>query len=812
MKTLYVVDGPAKGTTFALNEGTTAIGRSPDNDISLRDIAASRHHAKFLINGDKMYVVDLDSSRGVFVDGQRIAPGAEVEVTEDSTIMIGSTMLSLREEYHVKTSAHLYASVPQENSLDMGDTLLGKSDTRNYIQSLEILLGVTNVLVQSLKLNELLGKVMDQVFSLLKRIDRGAILLLNEETGSLEEAVSKTRADDKSGPFSKINYSRSIVTRAVRHGKPVIMSDTRQVEKADLSESMEQMNVRSVMCVPLTYKEEVRGVIYVDSIGMPEGFRRDDLQLLTGLGNAAAVAIENARLYSDLEKLVIRRTKQLDKARDRLQESESRFRAVFEHMSSGVVIFEPRDEGNEFLVKEVNKAAEIMDRIKKEDVINKSALTIFPWFKDADLLAMLKRIWKTGTPEDYPPIRYYVSGTVSWRKHSTYKLPNGEIVFIYEDVTEQKRAIENQQTLQRQLAHAQKMESLGSLAGGVAHNFRNILQAIMGNSQFLQMIYGPDSQVQEITRNVNESVRKGSEFIDSLLKFSRRGSENEMLTIDLRDVLEETYRIISNTFDNRIRITTHLEEPLPVKGDFSNLSQAFMNICNNARDSMPEGGELTIETTRKGEEAVVTISDTGYGIKKENVKRIFDPFYTTKEVGEGTGLGLSITHGIVKEHSGTISVSSQPGKGTVFRVSIPIAEESDRVRSESPQRVRRGKGERVLIVDDEPNVLKGLENMLKSIGYEVETVESGSEAIEHYRTHSPDLVLLDWKMPHMDGTTCAKKIFEHDPDARIVMISGYQEVNRDIGGTEAQRAIKDYIFKPCDVNELSRVLAKALRS
>jgi nitrogen-specific signal transduction histidine kinase len=810
--TLYVIDGPAKGTNFTLKEGITTLGRSLDNDIALSDIAASRYHAKFRTEADTVYVMDLRSSQGVFVDGERIAPGIEVELRDDSTIMIGTTLLSLQEEFLAKTASHLHLPRSLKSLADADDMTSRKNDTRNYIQSLELSLAVSHALVQSLNLNELLGEVMDQIFTLLKRIDRGAILMINEETGSLKEMVSKTRYEDKSGIFSKIAYSRSIVTRAVKQRKPVIMSDTSQVKKTDLSESMEQMNIRSVMCVPLIYKGEVKGVIYVDSIGRPEGFRRDDLQLLTGLGNTASVAIENARLHTDLENLVTQRTKQLNYANEQLQASESRFRALFEHMSSGVVILEASDGGNDFLVKGVNKAAETMDRIKNDDVINKSALAVFPIFKDSDLFSMLKRVWKTGASEDHSPMRYQDASTVSWRKHSAYKLPNGEIVFIYQDLTEQMQAIENQQSLQKQLAHAQKMESLGRLAGGVAHNFRNILQAIMGNSQFLQMAYSHDKQVQEVAGNVNESVRKGSEFIDSLLTFSRRDGEQGKLVIDLRDVLEEIHRITSNTFDKRIRITTHIEDPLPVKGDFSSLSQAFMNICNNSRDAMPEGGNLTIEAARVKEMAVVTISDTGCGIETKEVKRIFDPFYTTKEVGEGTGLGLSITHGIIEEHDASVSVTSQPGKGTVFTVSIPIAQEYDRIDSKSSQRLRRGKGEKILIVDDEPNVLHGLENMLKTIGYELDAVASGIEAIEHYKMFQPDLVLMDWKMPHMDGQTCAQKILEHNPHARIVMISGYHTMDREVPEAERQKAIRDYIVKPCDLTELSRVVAKALRS
>ena len=687
-----------------------------------------------------------------------------------------------------------------------------KDRSRSYVRSLELLLRVSSIFAQSLNIDELLGQVIDRILDLLKRIDRGAILLSDEETGKLKEVVSKTRMAAKEGIFSKINYSRSIVNRVMKQGEPVMMSDTRRVNKAELSDNMEKMNVMSVMCVPLKYKGEVRGVIYVDSIGLPGGFREDDLQLLTGLSNTAAIAIENTRLYSDLEKLVERRTKQLEKARDRLKENESRFRAVFENMSNGVSIFEVIGNGEDFIFKDFNKAAEKIDKIKKEDVIGKSFLTVFPGFKDSGLFDILKRVWKTGKPEYHPPMLYKDGRITSWRTNYIYKLPSGEIVSIYEDVTAQKQAIENQQRLQKQLSHAQKMEALGRMAGGVAHNFRNMLQAVLGNSQFLQMAYSGDEQLQEITRLISESVREGSGFIDSLLTFSRHDVETETLTLDLKDVLDETYRIISNTFDKRIKIVTRIQEPLPIKGDHLSLNQVFINLCNNARDSMPDGGELRIEAKKHKRKVTVTISDTGCGMDEEALKNIFDPFYTTKGVGEGTGLGLSIADSIVGEHNGDISVSSQPGKGTVFEVSFPIAEKSEQNNSESPLRIKQGKGEKILIVDDEPTVLKGLENMFKAIGYEVDLVSNGIQAIEYYETYKPDLVLLDWKMPDMDGATCAKKILENDPAARIVIISGYQETARDRIDADLKNVIKDFVPKPFDLDRLSEVISKALKS
>ena len=386
------------------------------------------------------------------------------------------------------------------------------------------------------------------------------------------------------------------------------------------------------------------------------------------------------------------------------------------------------------------------------------------------------------------------------------------VIEISRDITEHMQAEEEKKKLEARLNHAQKMESLGRLAGGVAHNFRNILQGIMANSQFLQMEYSKDKQLQAILRDINESVRSGADLIDSMLKFSRQAAEIKLIPLDLKDVLDETHKIMSNTFDTKIKIVTNIEGQLPIKGDYETLYQVFMNLCNNARESMPDGGVLMIEARKDKQKVVAAISDTGCGIDEETLKNIFDPFYTTKDVGEGTGLGLSLTHGIIKEHHGTISVSSRLGHGTVLKVSFPVAEEIDLIESEPPLKIRRGKGEKILIVDDEPKVLKSLGNMLEAIGYDVDLARNGDQAIKHYKEYKPDLVLLDWKMPNMDGATCAKKILDNDITARIIITTGYQEtaINRiDVGLRDRLKAV---ILKPYDVSKLNEVILKALES
>jgi pSer/pThr/pTyr-binding forkhead associated (FHA) protein len=212
LNTVYIIDGPYKGTSFDLNDGITTIGRSTDNDICISDRGVSRHHGKFLKKDGGLFIVDLNSLHGVFVDGEKIYPGQEVPLTEESTVLIRKTLFSFQKKLSPEKANQTHPIYVQRKLFDTATPLLVKDSTRSYVRNLELLLKVSNIFAQSLNIDELLGEVIDQIFSHLKRIDRGAILLLDQEAGILKEAVSKTRMEDKEGLLSKINYSRTILT------------------------------------------------------------------------------------------------------------------------------------------------------------------------------------------------------------------------------------------------------------------------------------------------------------------------------------------------------------------------------------------------------------------------------------------------------------------------------------------------------------------------------------------------------------------------------------------------------------------------
>jgi nitrogen-specific signal transduction histidine kinase len=378
------------------------------------------------------------------------------------------------------------------------------------------------------------------------------------------------------------------------------------------------------------------------------------------------------------------------------------------------------------------------------------------------------------------------------------------VIIMITDVTERKR-------LEMQLQHVQKMEAIGTIAAGVAHNFRNTLTEILVNSQLIQMNYEDQSGLHEVAGRINTSVRRGSRLVDGLLQFSRKQIKEEFKIINLSEVISQTVQIIRKSFDQKIEILTEYPDHLPIMGDTTSVSQALMNLCTNARDAMPAGGQLTIKAVQEDRRIVVTVSDNGEGMVKETVEKCFDPFYTTKPIGKGTGLGLSTTYGIVKSHEGLISVESQSEKGTAFKIHFPLAQGEEELKPAETPPLARGEGQLILVVDDEPEIQTAMKELLEYLGYKPEFASNGTEGLDKYKKVSPDAVLMDINMPEMDGIACIEEILNYDPDANISIISGYELDGVNGLGKKAQKSINDYLPKPVGLGDLSALLAKMFK-
>jgi two-component system cell cycle sensor histidine kinase/response regulator CckA len=386
-------------------------------------------------------------------------------------------------------------------------------------------------------------------------------------------------------------------------------------------------------------------------------------------------------------------------------------------------------------------------------------------------------------------------------KHVPVQPEPSSSILLIKDITERKR-------LELQLQHAQKMEAIGTITSGVAHNFRNTLTGILVNSQIIAENHPDDTGLRELVERINTSVKRGAQLVERLLQFSRKQTKKEFQRIDLVAVIAETYPIIRKAFDQKIDIRLNLKQSVPIMGDHSGLSQILMNLFTNARDAMPGGGVLSISAEEEDSAAVVTVSDTGEGMDRETREKCFDPFFTTKEVGRGTGLGLSTTYGIVKSHEGDIQVTSAPNSGCTFKLRFPLACTEGRDDGRLCKQIIRGNGEIILVVEDDSEVQTGLQDLLVCLGYEPVFAATASEALEKYDKYRPGAVLMDISLPEMNGLTCVERIIDMDRVAQIAILSGYDSNGLNGISQRVRSLIKGYLVKPVNAGQLSQLLAK----
>jgi len=294
MPKIYIMNGPEKGRSFEVDEEAIFVGRAPDNEIHINDKSVSRKHLKIIKRGEKYYVTDLGSKNGTFIDGMRITGAKEYEVREGMPIAVGKTFLSVGKAYPddvlaVLDSIDLFKELDEEGKGEVKDRPMTAK------KNMDLIYKVSNVLMQSFDMKELMERILQYILELLKRIDRGVIILIDQETGQTSEVISIIKSTKDS---SNAAYSRTIVERVIKERTPVSMLDTLKEKEVNLSESIRVSGIRSIMCVPLISRSRVMGVIYVDSVNKPHGFRKEDLDLLTALSSPAAVAIENSLLYS----------------------------------------------------------------------------------------------------------------------------------------------------------------------------------------------------------------------------------------------------------------------------------------------------------------------------------------------------------------------------------------------------------------------------------------------------------------------------------------------------------------------------------
>lgn len=509
-------------------------------------------------------------------------------------------------------------------------------------------------------------------------------------------------------------------------------------------------------------------------------------------------------------------------AENALVDREEKLRIILDSIGDAVIATDA-----EGVVTRMNPVAETLTGWPRDEAVGRHSSVVLSIRPESDVAGealadpfeTLLRAGRLGKPGE--PLRLVRrDGEERWVSERGAPMRNQEgeligLVVVFRDVTEQR-------ALEEQLRHARKMESVGRLAGGVAHDFNNMLAAISGFAELVKRRAG-DPEVHRFAEQILDVSENAAALTQKLLDFSRKGVHHRRV-YDVHAVIESVRGLLERTIDRRIEIEMALNASVHhAVGDPAQLQNALLNLGLNARDAMPEGGTITIGTAdahldaaaclRSGFELApgaylsLTFSDTGVGMDEDVLGRAFEPYFTTKGPGAGTGLGLPSVYNAVLDHRGAIRANSRPGRGTELRLLLPARDARDDQVEEGAAETVHGEG-CVVVVDDEPGVRKAAGQMLRALGYEVLTFADGAAALEHLRKEpgSVDLALLDMVMPGLGGREVGRALRALDPELPIVFTSGY---TRDDDGDSADAA-ECFLKKPYRLSELAQVVSRAL--
>jgi len=507
-----------------------------------------------------------------------------------------------------------------------------------------------------------------------------------------------------------------------------------------------------------------------------------------------------------------------------LRESEDKFESIFNNAIDGILLADIRSQ--RFV--DCNKKTCEMLGYSADEIKSLHVMDIHP---REDLPYVIEQFEKQAKGEltlarDIPTKRKDGSVFYADFNSSRMKLAGKDVLMgIFRDITDIKEMQEEKAKLEDQLIQAQKMESIGTLAGGIAHDFNNILSPIMIHSEMAKIELPPDSPVLHNLKEIIKAGGRAKDMVQQILTFSRK-EEGERAEIKISPVLREVLKMLRSTLPTTIDIQQNLEvESDVVLSDPTQIHQIMLNLGTNAAHAMREkGGTLEVSLVQEdldseaaalyselnpGSYLKLTVSDTGSGIDAETIQRIFEPYFTTKEVGEGTGMGLALTHGIVKSYGGDITVESEPDKGTTFNVYLPRIDTLVSPVEASSVQLPRGT-ERILFVDDEKAAVDAIQPMLQNLGYNVKARTSSIEALQAFRNNPAafDLVITDQTMPNMTGKDLAKELMSIRSDIPVILCTGFSEQIDERGAEEM--GISAFVMKPIVMREMAHMIRQVM--
>jgi len=575
--------------------------------------------------------------------------------------------------------------------------------------------------------------------------------------------------------------------------KPVRIKDVREHEAFSGLLPNGHPIIKSFLGYPIFSRDgKPLGALYFANKRTGE-FTDEDENILVAIASNIAIAIERYKEQQELK----------------------RFKEIIEASFDCVIVTDK--EGK---INYVNPAFERLTGFSKDEVIGKSPSILQSGFHSKQFYEELWKQLRAGKPWKGEFINMKKNGAIY--TVSTIIFPvmkeNGEIqnyVAVQRDITEEKKLYE-------QLLRAQKMEAIGTLAGGIAHDFKNLMTVILGYAEVIKDTIKPENSLWKFIDIIEKTAQRGASLASKILTVTKKESL-EMKVIDINAIVKETLEILERSIPKEIEIRVSLQKNLPpIKADPTQLQQVILNLAINAKEAMPEGGKLYISTSKVGREdgaangldgegfIRLTVQDTGKGIDKELQSKIFDPFFTTKKEA-GTGLGLYIVHSIVSAHNGYINLYSEPGKGTKFNIYIPVYH--GRAEPQKQYNIQSIKGEgAILIIDDEIDILNLVEDLLTPLGYKVYKASDGYEAIKILRKYREEIkaIILDIVMPRLSGREVYQQIKSITPETPVILCSGYTADGLEVVRELLREGAKAFIQKPFTRATLGATLKRVI--
>ena len=661
--------------------------------------------------------------------------------------------------------------------------------------------------------------------------DRG-LLVLQQAGGQRIEANASTESHGvvvhQTGmPPTAEDLPETILEHVVRTRESVILDNAHTRNAFSEDAYLRSKRPRSVLCVPLVKRTELIGILYLENTLASHVFTPARCAVLDLLSSQAAISLQNARLYTELQK----EDRERRRAQEALRRSEERYALAVAGSNEGIFDWDMVTD-HVFLA---HRTQELVGLAPGQSWRERRAWQHQVAFLPADV-DVQRRSLKAHIAGDEPAydVQFRItlpSGDRWFRQRGiASRDASGKAVRMVGtvgDITDQKLAQEELLRLERRLRQAQRFEAMGTLAGGIAHDFNNILGAVLGFGERALRAMDKDSRLRRDIDNIVAAGERGRALVDRILGFSR-GVVSEHSAVHVEKIVRETLDLLEAKLPLGVAIDASLGAGrAAMVGDPTHVHQILMNLGTNAVQAMPSGGKLTVSlmpesnsaariahigTVEVGDWLVLKVTDTGTGIAPDIVERIFDPFFTTKATGVGTGLGLSLVLRLVTEIGGAMDVSSTPGAGSTFAVYLPREGDAPDEREATRTLLPCGNGQSLLVVDDEEPLLRLAIETLEELGYAPVGFTSGLAALDAFGA-DPDAfhaVITDERMPGMSGATLIREVRRMRPDVPALILSGYQR-GLSPGGVRDEEAV-DVLRKPLSVSELAAVLARALQS